>query len=373
MVAMIGLNKRELRMGSVDVAIPCYQYGRYLRECVTSVLSQDVQELRVLIIDNASKDGSVEVARQLAAEDSRVEVSMHEANLGIHASFNEGIDWVCADYFMILAADDFLTPGALSRAVSILDGNPEASFAVGREEQMWEGEPSKENYSRCAINEWKLRPGRSFIEERCRLPSDYHAGFLLVRTRAQKCAGHYRPRLPHSDDLEMLLRLSLQGAVAETEAIQGIRREHNTNRSRDYRANGRTDAQHRLDAFESFFLREGAKLPNADRLRNVARRSVAEWAYWSSLSHIIRGHIEATVELMTLAINLRPIIALVPPVNYLFRMDKPLARIGAVLSGVTNYRLRSTIKAFGAIPLGIKFSKRKLCAKNSHKRFASEK
>lgn len=56
-------------MASVDVIIPNYEYGRFLRDCVTSVLRQNIEALRVLIIDNASTDDSVEVARALARED----------------------------------------------------------------------------------------------------------------------------------------------------------------------------------------------------------------------------------------------------------------------------------------------------------------
>jgi glycosyltransferase involved in cell wall biosynthesis len=56
----------------VDIAIPCYQYGRFLRQCVTSVLTQGIDAARVLIIDNSSTDDSVEVAQQLAAEDRRL-------------------------------------------------------------------------------------------------------------------------------------------------------------------------------------------------------------------------------------------------------------------------------------------------------------
>ena len=44
----------------------CYQYGRYLRDCVTSITSQGVADLRVLIIDNGSTDDSLEVAKELA-------------------------------------------------------------------------------------------------------------------------------------------------------------------------------------------------------------------------------------------------------------------------------------------------------------------
>ena len=52
-------------MPSVDIVVPCYQHGRFLRDCVESVLSQDV-ELRVIIIDNASTDDSVSIAQDLA-------------------------------------------------------------------------------------------------------------------------------------------------------------------------------------------------------------------------------------------------------------------------------------------------------------------
>ncbi len=79
-------------MHNVDIAIPNYNYGRFLRESVESVLSQRGVNVRVLIIDNASTDDSAAIACQLAAEDSRVELCLRERNLGPHASFNEG--WI---------------------------------------------------------------------------------------------------------------------------------------------------------------------------------------------------------------------------------------------------------------------------------------
>ena len=48
-------------MSRVDVIVPCYNYGRFLRECVESVLSQPV-DVRVLIIDDASTDDTPQVA-----------------------------------------------------------------------------------------------------------------------------------------------------------------------------------------------------------------------------------------------------------------------------------------------------------------------
>ncbi len=48
-------------MSFVDVIVPCYRYGHFLRECVESVLEQEVN-VRVLIIDDASPDDTAEVA-----------------------------------------------------------------------------------------------------------------------------------------------------------------------------------------------------------------------------------------------------------------------------------------------------------------------
>ena len=119
-------------MASVDVIVPCYQYGHFLRDCAASVLTQDVSDLRLVIIDNASTDNTLEVAREIAAADRRVEVIAHGSNLGHLASFNEGIDRASANYFLILCADDLLAPGALVRAVSIMERIRKSSSHMAR-------------------------------------------------------------------------------------------------------------------------------------------------------------------------------------------------------------------------------------------------
>jgi len=68
-------------MTSVSVLIPCYKYGQFLEEAVSSVLDdQSGVDVRVLIIDDASPDDSAEVANKIAARDSRVEVIVHAVN-----------------------------------------------------------------------------------------------------------------------------------------------------------------------------------------------------------------------------------------------------------------------------------------------------
>lgn len=59
-------------MNGVDVIVPCYRYGRFLRTCVSSVLDQQNVAVRVLIIDDCSPDNTADFARLLQEEDERV-------------------------------------------------------------------------------------------------------------------------------------------------------------------------------------------------------------------------------------------------------------------------------------------------------------
>src|SRR3954451_5500613 len=105
-------------MSSVSVVIPCYRYGHFLEEAVSSVLDdQPGVDVRVLIIDDASPDDSAETAMKIAAREPRVEVIVHGTNKGNIATYNEGLlEWAEGDYSLLMSADDRLTPGALQRA-----------------------------------------------------------------------------------------------------------------------------------------------------------------------------------------------------------------------------------------------------------------
>ena len=70
-------NPREGTLARIDVVIPCYNYGRFLHQCVNSVLGQVGVDVRVLVIDDASPDNTAEVAAALAREDPRVTVIRH--------------------------------------------------------------------------------------------------------------------------------------------------------------------------------------------------------------------------------------------------------------------------------------------------------
>ena len=77
---------------SVSVIVPCYRYADVLQGCVSSILAQRGVDVRVLIIDDCSPDDTPAVASRLADADARVEYRRNEANLGLIATANEGLD-----------------------------------------------------------------------------------------------------------------------------------------------------------------------------------------------------------------------------------------------------------------------------------------
>jgi glycosyltransferase involved in cell wall biosynthesis len=287
---------------------------------VESVLSQDVDQVRVIIIDNASTDDSVSVARDLASEDARIEVVEHPRNLGPHASFNEGIDLATADYVMVLCADDILSPGSLRRAVTIMEQHPEVAFTHGTDIHWCPKDPLP-NRATADNSSWHIQSGQDFLLDRCRAPELYLAfGMVLVRTSVQKAAGYYRPALPHSDDFEMLLRLACLGSVAFTPAVLGIKRIHGENRSGEALAARWLTIARLHAAMESFFGNEGKQLRDWPRLRLLAQRSLCERAYWCGVKALVRGRRDA-FSFFKLAFQLDPRVALIPPLGYLVRFN----------------------------------------------------
>ncbi|PQZ47775.1 glycosyl transferase [Ochrobactrum sp. MYb15] len=309
---------------TVDVVIPNYNYGHYLLECADSVLSQTGVNVRLLIIDNASEDNSAAIARDFAAHDKRIELLLRSKNAGPHASFNEGIDWARSEYFLILCADDLLAHGALSRAIHVLEQCPDAHLAYGATQKISKDEKRPQRPTIAGCGQWNISSGTDFIELACKHAFNPVAGpTAVVRTSVQKQAGYYRRTLPHTDDLEMWLRMALLGNVASTETVQAYARVHSNNQSA--KVAGIMHWNREFEAgFRSFFENDGRDMPQAKQYLAAACDCLTKRAYWSAWSNLVRRE-EGSVSLMTFALKRHPLMALMPPFDYLFQRRRRLS------------------------------------------------
>lgn len=283
-----------------------------------SVLTQDVSNLRLLIIDNASTDGSQDIAREIAASDSRVELILNDVNMGMHHSSNRAIDWASAEYFILLDADDMLAEGALAEGLPFLDENPDVAFLYGVEGRLTDGllDPG-----RCDARKTrrKVVSGMDYIRQTCKDSfCDVGAPAVIVRTAAQKKAGHYRESLTRTFDFEMYLRLAMHGGVASTNRVTGIRRLHQRQVSTPFLENPLLDFEEHERAFETFFAHEGATLPNAAELHAMSRRKMGDYVYWYAMQQKLRRSTDVRTSLEFAAIR-RAHPAWAPPLPFLFK------------------------------------------------------
>ncbi|QFZ18014.1 glycosyltransferase family 2 protein [Saccharothrix syringae] len=265
---------------TVDVVIPCYNYARFLRACVRSVLDQPGVDVRVLIIDDASGDDTPEVVAELT-RDPRVEGRRHEVNAGHIATYNEGLlEWAKADYTVLLSADDLLAPGWLARAAGVFEANPGVGMVYGRVVYYRDREALPKVVAPPAGR--TVWSGVDWIEARCRTGQNVLSSpEAVVRTSVQQRVGGYRPDLPHAGDLEMWMRIA---AVSDVGYVRGepaaYYRVHQQSMMRTRFSSLFADLEQRQAVFDLFF-REHPDLP--PRLRELANRSIARDALWRAV------------------------------------------------------------------------------------------
>jgi len=289
-------------MAKIDVVVPCYNYGRFLDECVGSLLEQSVRDLRVLVIDDASTDDSLSIARKLAEKDRRVSVITHSQNKGHIDTYNEGIAWASADYFLLLSADDLLVPGALERATTIMDNNPDVVLTHG-EGIVWYDDQPFPSVGPQRTSTWARH---DLIKEFCATGANLVATPTAIgRTNVQKHVGGYKESLPHAGDLEMWLRFAAHGAVARIDAVQAVYRRHTSAMSNAYFARMLSDYLQRRLAFGAFFEECSHRLANSSALQAQSTRVMANHAFRCGIGLIRRGHLNDGYQLVRAAIDAR--------------------------------------------------------------------
>jgi glycosyltransferase involved in cell wall biosynthesis len=119
----------------VAVLIPLYNYADTVLETLDSVVRQDLQDLSVIVIDDASTDNGGEEARsflqQHSARFTEARVVRHRHNQGLSMARNSGIAWSSEPYLFMLDADNRLRPPALSRLLAALQCSG-AAFAYSQ-------------------------------------------------------------------------------------------------------------------------------------------------------------------------------------------------------------------------------------------------
>ena len=93
----------------ISILLPIYNTSAYLHQCLDSVLAQTYTKLQVVLVDDGSKDNSLEICMQYADKDTRIEV-YHQENQGVSATRNHLLEKVKGDYVLFVDSDDWIEP-----------------------------------------------------------------------------------------------------------------------------------------------------------------------------------------------------------------------------------------------------------------------
>jgi GT2 family glycosyltransferase len=242
-------------------------------------------------------------------------VISHPQNWGHIRTYNQGLEWASADYFLLLSADDLLLPGALQRATNIMDENSDIVLAHGHC-IAWNDESPFPHPTVRQSDHWERQ---NLIKEICTMGDTVvFDATAIVRTSAQKQIGGYLESLPHCADLEMWLRIAAQGAVAYIAATQAVYRMHASAMSRSYSSTV-FGCQQRRQAFDMFFENYRG-VADFRTLRAQARKEAAKLAFRDGINHLRRGRISMGLELIYLAIDQEPQLRFCPPLWSFFRI-----------------------------------------------------
>lgn len=114
----------------ISVILPFYNAGETLERAIMSILEQDIDDLELILINNNSKDQSIDIAEKWEKSEKRIKL-IEEAEQGVMYASNKGAKIAQGEYVSRMDADDWAFPDKLSKQADFLDNNPDYGAVAG--------------------------------------------------------------------------------------------------------------------------------------------------------------------------------------------------------------------------------------------------
>ncbi len=209
-------------MALVSIGLPVYNGERYLREAVDSALQQSHSELELIILDNASTDGTEAIAREYAARDDRVRYERNDHNVGPIANYNHAFLRARGEYFKWLASDDVCMPDMVERCLAVLEARRDVVLATTRFREIGPaGEPIGDQ--QYTIDLAAPSPHER-LANLMSTPAGHPMLYGVARTAALARTSLMAPY--QGSDRALLAELCLLGRIVELQEVAWLSRDH---------------------------------------------------------------------------------------------------------------------------------------------------
>ncbi len=213
-------------MPRFSVIMPAYNRHHLIRAAVESVLNQTFADFELIVVDDGSTDGTLEVLRDLA--DDRVTL-MQQANAGPGAARNRGMQQAAGDYIAFLDSDDLYLPWTLQTYADAIEQADEPSMLISAAKEF-----AEENELKQIMQEVLAMDG--YADYFAAAKEDFWIGASVVAAKRTTllAVGGFNNAKVNQEDCDLWLKLGNEpGFVAIRQPICSGRRWHDQNVSHE--------------------------------------------------------------------------------------------------------------------------------------------
>jgi glycosyltransferase involved in cell wall biosynthesis len=194
----------------VSVCVPTYNYGRFIGDCIRSVLAQTYQKWELIITDDDSDDNTRAVVGKYSALDCRIRYLVNPARLSMNPNIREACSHARGKYIKVLCADDWIAPGYLTELVRLMEAYQGVSLATSAEIYCdHDGKPLRKQF--LFGRRLTIRNGRQMLDAMARGSGFGGNSSFLIRAESYRQVGGYDATVPYAADYELAARLCQVG------------------------------------------------------------------------------------------------------------------------------------------------------------------
>ncbi len=119
-----------LKLPLVSILMTAFNREEFIGEAIESVLASTYTNFELIIVDDRSKDKTVEIARSYTQSDQRISVYVNEQNLGDYRNRNQAALYAKGEFMMYVDSDDKILVNGLELCIQVMQAFPDAGFAM---------------------------------------------------------------------------------------------------------------------------------------------------------------------------------------------------------------------------------------------------
>lgn len=114
------MKKLLIKKYRVSIIVPVYNGEQYIKSCIYSILSQEYENIQLIVVDDGSVDSTHKIAQELAIKDNRISLIKCQ-NSGVSSARNYGLKMATGDYVCFVDADDMISPKYIEHLINLAD------------------------------------------------------------------------------------------------------------------------------------------------------------------------------------------------------------------------------------------------------------